>query len=204
MTVARRIATVCAAAAAAFLLAVPVAAQEYPSRTVKIIVPFGAGGDIEVTFSAPMVPDSMKGKSVPAATVLEIKPALKADLVWQSSRSASLTIGESVPLGVAYRISLRRDVKDAAGKPVIPGPPVTVNSPAFVIEQHQPRWFFTTGADARQRGPRFDVRQSAGPRTRPSPHRAPAARRSPLSPASSRAPPTSARRRAYRRSAPSP
>ena len=34
--------------AAALGLALPVAAQDYPTRTVKIIVPFGAGGPADV------------------------------------------------------------------------------------------------------------------------------------------------------------
>jgi uncharacterized protein YfaS (alpha-2-macroglobulin family) len=109
----------------------------------------GGGEEVEITFSAQMVPDNMTGKAVAAATLLDIQPALDADLVWRSSRSATVKIKSAVALGVNYRFALRRDVKDAAGKPVVPGPAVSASGPAFVIEQHQPRWFSPTGADAR-------------------------------------------------------
>lgn len=113
-------------------------------------VQLGGGKDVEITFSAPMVPDSLQGKSVPAAGILDIKPALDAELIWQSSRSASLKVNGRIPLGSAYTIALRRDLKDASGKPVVPGPAAIVNGPAFAIEQHAPRWFSTSGADARR------------------------------------------------------
>jgi tripartite-type tricarboxylate transporter receptor subunit TctC len=52
MTIRRRVGgfvlATLATTAAAVLLPGPVAAQEYPSRTVKIIVPFGAGGPTDV------------------------------------------------------------------------------------------------------------------------------------------------------------
>ena len=110
----------------------------------------GGGEEVEITFSAPMVADSMTGKAIPAASVLDIQPPLQADLVWRSSRSATLKVKSLVALGVNYRIALRRDVKDAAGKAAVPGPAVVASGPAFIIEQHQPRWFNTSGSDARQ------------------------------------------------------
>ncbi|HWB02010.1 MAG TPA: alpha-2-macroglobulin family protein [Verrucomicrobiales bacterium] len=110
----------------------------------------GAGKDVEVNFSVPMVPESQKGKTVPVASVLDIKPALAADLVWESSRSATLKLKGPVPPGSSYRISVRKDLKDAAGKAVVPGPAVTAYGPAFTVEQHLPRWFSISGADARQ------------------------------------------------------
>ncbi|HEX2747665.1 MAG TPA: Ig-like domain-containing protein, partial [Verrucomicrobiales bacterium] len=115
-------------------------------------VALGSGKDVEVTFSAPMVAESMHGKAVPAGTVLDIKPPLEAELVWQSSRSASLKVNAPVAPGTSFRIALRRDLKDATGKAVSPGPAVTVYGPAFTVEQHMPRWFSMSGADARQPG----------------------------------------------------
>ncbi len=116
-------------------------------RTPQAVL--GGGEEVEITFSTPMVPDNMTGKAVPAATLLDIQPVLEADLVWRSSRSATVKIKSTVALGVNYRFALRRDVKDAAGKPVVPGPAVTASGPAFTITGHTPRWFNTTGADAR-------------------------------------------------------
>lgn len=109
----------------------------------------GGGEDLEVTFSVPMVADAMKGKAVPAASLLEIKPPLAADLIWQSTRSATLKVKGAITLGSSYRIGLRKDLKDAEGKAVAAGPAVTVSGPQFAIEQHQPRWFSTGGADGR-------------------------------------------------------
>ena len=133
--------------------AVPGSAIPSGPPGVEIAVPkvaLGTGEDVEVRFSAPMVADAMTGKAVPASSVLDIVPALDARLVWHSSRTATLQLESEVSLGAVYNISLRRGLKDAAGKPVNPGPPVTASGPAFLVEQHQPRWFNTTGADARQ------------------------------------------------------
>ena len=129
----------------------PAAQPGPPGAEIQVPkIALGIGEDVEVKFSAPMVPDSMTGKAVPAAGVLDIAPALDANLVWHSSRTATLQLKAEVPLGASYRISLRRDLRDAAGKPVNPGPAVTASGPAFLVEQHQPRWFNMTGADARQ------------------------------------------------------
>ena len=115
-------------------------------------IALGSGKDVEVNFSAPMGAEAMHGKAVPASTILEIKPALEADLVWRSSRSATLKPKAAVAPGSSFRLTLRKDLKDTAGKAIIPGPAVVVYGPAFVIEQHQPRWFSTNGPDARLPG----------------------------------------------------
>lgn len=78
MTVRRRVATVVAAAAAAILLAVPVAAQEYPSRVVKIIVPFGAGGPTDV---------------YTRAVAAELQKSLNQTFVMENRPGAGTTIG---------------------------------------------------------------------------------------------------------------
>lgn len=130
---------------------VPAAAPSPPGAEIQSDgVELGGSKDVEVTFSAPMVSEAMQGKAVPAASLLDIKPALAADLVWQSSRSATLKIKGQLPLGSRYTLALRRDLKDAAGKPVAAGPPVQASGPAFAIQEHSPRWFSTGGADARR------------------------------------------------------
>ena len=78
MTVTRRVATVVAAAASAILLAVPVAAQEYPSRAVKIIVPFGAGGPTDV---------------YTRAVAAELQKSLNQTFVMENRPGAGTTIG---------------------------------------------------------------------------------------------------------------
>jgi hypothetical protein len=131
----------------------PVPATSQGPPGVEIKTPqtvLGGGEEVEITFSAPMVADNMTGKAVPAATLLDIQPALDADLIWRSSRSATVKVKSLVPLGVTYHFSLRRDVKDAAGKPVVPGPVAMATGPTFLITEHQPRWFNTAGEDARQ------------------------------------------------------
>jgi uncharacterized protein YfaS (alpha-2-macroglobulin family) len=128
---------------------VPAAPQGPPGAEIKTPqTVLGGGEEVEITFSAPMIADTAIGKAVPAASVLDIQPVLEADLVWRSTRSASIKIKSVVALGVNYRFALRRDVKDAAGKPVVPA--VTAAGPAFLITEHQPRWFNTSGADARR------------------------------------------------------
>ncbi|MDP1908879.1 MAG: tripartite tricarboxylate transporter substrate binding protein, partial [Hyphomicrobium sp.] len=78
MTVRQRVATVVAATAAAILLAVPVAAQEYPSRAVKIIVPFGAGGPTDV---------------YTRAVAAELQKSLHQTFVMENRPGAGTTIG---------------------------------------------------------------------------------------------------------------
>src|SRR5262245_54745152 len=61
----RRVASALAALAAlvsATLISPPALAQDYPSRTVKIIVPFGAGGpaDVYARFVANLLQDALK------------------------------------------------------------------------------------------------------------------------------------------------
>jgi tripartite-type tricarboxylate transporter receptor subunit TctC len=78
VTVRRRVATVVTAAAAAILLAVSVAAQEYPSRAVKIIVPFGAGGPTDV---------------YTRAVAAELQKSLHQTFVMENRPGAGTTIG---------------------------------------------------------------------------------------------------------------
>jgi tripartite-type tricarboxylate transporter receptor subunit TctC len=78
MTVRRRVATAFAATAAAILLAVPVAAQEYPSRAVKIIVPFGAGGPTDI---------------YTRAIAAELQKSLHQTFVMENRPGAGTTIG---------------------------------------------------------------------------------------------------------------
>lgn len=127
--------------------AVPQGPPGVAIKTPKAVL--GGGEEVEITFSAPMVPDNMTGRAVAAATLLDIQPPLQADLVWRSSQSATVKIKSLVALGVNYRFSLRAGIKDAAGKPVVPGPAVSAQGPAFLIQEHSPRWFNTSGATAR-------------------------------------------------------
>lgn len=81
MTATRRVAAFAAAAAAAVLLAVPVAAEEYPARPVKIIVPFGAGGPTDV---------------YTRAVVAELQKSLHQTFVMENRPGAGTTIGTDV------------------------------------------------------------------------------------------------------------
>ena len=76
-------------------------------------VALGGAEDVEINFSTPMVPDSMQGKSVPVSSVLEIKPALDAELVWQSSRSATLKVKGLLPLGGSYLRDFHRHLQQS-------------------------------------------------------------------------------------------
>src|SRR5258708_5494606 len=78
MTQLRRIAALLALAAAATLLVLPATADDYPSRPVRIIVPFGAGGPTDV---------------YTRAIAEELQKALRQPFVMENRPGAGTTIG---------------------------------------------------------------------------------------------------------------
>jgi tripartite-type tricarboxylate transporter receptor subunit TctC len=78
MKILRQIAAVALLAGASALVAWPAAAEDYPARTVKIIVPFGAGGPADV-FSR--------------AIAAELQKSLKQNFVMENRPGAGTTIG---------------------------------------------------------------------------------------------------------------
>ena len=122
-----------------------------PAPAARIVAPAqGSGGDVEIEFAQPAVSADQVGRPTPAERFLAFDPPLPgATLTWRSTRSATLPVAASVPLGRSVRITLRPGLRDAAGQPVAAVPPVTVSGPAFRITTWTPRWFQQHGKDAR-------------------------------------------------------
>lgn len=126
------------------------AARETASagETVAEIIasPTAFSGDglepVEARFSAPVVAETEVNKAVDAAAVLDIKPALPgAKFRWLSARSGVLEPAAPPPLGVEYKIVLKKGFKNTAGRAVSAGSVVTLNSADFAVKEHRPRWF---------------------------------------------------------------
>jgi tripartite-type tricarboxylate transporter receptor subunit TctC len=78
MTILRLLTMLALLAGPAFLPAQPAAAEDYPSRTVKIIVPFGAGGPADV---------------FARAVAAELQKSMKQSFVMENRPGAGTTIG---------------------------------------------------------------------------------------------------------------
>ena len=90
----RRVALV-VAAAAALIISVPAQAQKFPDRTVKVIVPYVAGGGTDVTARAiSQRLSEMWGQPV----IVENKPGAAGAVAVQS---ASSTAVDAIPLAFA-------------------------------------------------------------------------------------------------------
>ena len=142
--------------------AAPAAAAKPPAATVKtaalaaeqaeIIVPkdpLGGPAALEVRFPSPMIGAGQVGQEVDIASVLDIKPALTGTFRWQSTRSGTLQPVGVLPLGTAWKISLKKGLKSAGGV-AVESPPAAASGVDFVVRETTPKWFSPTGGTTRQ------------------------------------------------------
>ena len=134
------------AAAAAAKATAPAADQ------AEIVVPkepLGGATALEVRFPSPMIGAGQVGQQVEIASVLEIKPALAGTFRWQSTRSGMLQTEGVLPLGTAWKISLKKGLKSAGGA-AVEAPPVTAPGADFVVRETTPKWFSPASETTRQ------------------------------------------------------
>ena len=118
----------------------------------EIIVPkepLGGPAALEVRFPSPMIGSGQVGQEVEIAGVLDIKPALAGTFRWQSTRSGTLQTEGVLPLGTAWRISLKKGLKSAGGAGV-EAPAVTALGADFVVRETTPKWFSPASETTRQ------------------------------------------------------
>src|SRR3954470_4981589 len=73
---------------------------------------------LELRFNTPMIPKERVGSVEQKNPPLQVKPAIEGEFKWTSTRSGQFTFTKMPALGTAYAFSLRKGLKDAAGKPV--------------------------------------------------------------------------------------
>ena len=141
--------------------AAPAASAKPPAAAVKasaaaeqaeIILPkepLGGATALEVRFPSPMVGPGQVGQEVDIAGVLDIKPALAGTFRWQSTRSGTLQTEGVLPLGTAWKMTLRKGLKSAGGAPV-EAAPVTALGADFVVRETTPKWFSPASETTRQ------------------------------------------------------
>lgn len=104
----------------------------------------GYGGrSIIVRFTAPVVSPETAGTTVDAATVLEIRPPLSGRFRWTGTRSGIFEPDAPLALGSEYRLTTRKDLKDAQGNPVVAADPASLSTPPLQVHTYTPRWFTT-------------------------------------------------------------
>jgi uncharacterized protein YfaS (alpha-2-macroglobulin family) len=77
-------------------------------------------------------PESVSQPAEPGPLI--IQPPLKGQFVWLSQRSGVFTPAEPTALGMEYRLTLRRGLKDAGGKPLAARLRRTLRTPSFGFE----------------------------------------------------------------------
>ena len=87
----------------------------------------------DVRFATEMVPRDQIG-AANAPSPLLFDPPLKGQFVWLSTRSGSFAPAEVLSLGLTYRISLQKELKDAAGHEVKAELKETASTPSMLIK----------------------------------------------------------------------
>ena len=135
-----------AAPAAAFAQQAPPSA---PAPNVRLSHQ-GARSDVEIEFPSAVADDAMMQAPSPASQFLDLKPARPdATLAWRTRSSAALNINGLIPLGQSMTVSLKKDLKDAAGKQLIAPEPILVPGEPFRLTSRTPSWFQQGSATAR-------------------------------------------------------
>ncbi len=122
------------------------------AESAEILVPkepLGGATALEVRFPVPMIGAAQVGQEVPAATILEIRPALAGTFRWQSTRSGVLQTEGVLPLGMTWKVGLKKGLKSTAGVNVEAAPEV-VSGMDFAVRETSPKWFSPSSGTTRQ------------------------------------------------------
>ena len=103
---------------------------EYPEAPVGELTP---GSAFELRFAEPMVADSAVGNTELPAPIL-IKPPIAGTWIWVSSQSGVFQPKEAPALGMSYQVSLRSDLRTAAGKEFRGSLKETFRAPKFRLK----------------------------------------------------------------------
>jgi alpha-2-macroglobulin len=101
---------------------------------------------IEVVFPTPMI-DKARVGSTEAESPLVMKPALKGEFHWVSTRSGHFKLSEAPKFNASYDFSLRNGLTDLAGKALSTEQLASVNSAQFRVIDQSPKWFDSSDTD---------------------------------------------------------
>lgn len=108
---------------------------------------------LELRFDTPMIPKDRVG-SVEKTAPLTSKPVAEGEFKWTSTRSGQYTFTKPLALGASYEFSLRKGLKDAAGKPVDVEEWEAFNTEAFRVVDDYKEYPYSFG-DSAKRIPTF-------------------------------------------------
>lgn len=108
---------------------------------------------LELRFDTPMIPKDRVG-SLEKTLPLTATPAVEGDFKWTSTRSGQFTFKKPLALGTSYEFSLRKGLKDAAGKPVAVEEWEAFHTEAFRVVDDYKEYPYSFG-DSAKRVPTF-------------------------------------------------
>lgn len=104
---------------------------------------------LELRFDTPMIPKERVG-TVEKSLPLVVKPAIEGEFKWTSTRSGQFTFTKTPALGTAYEFSLRKGLKDAAGKAVEVEEWEAFHTEAFRVVDDYKEYPYSYGDSARR------------------------------------------------------
>lgn len=105
---------------------------------------------LELRFDTPMIPKDRVGAVEQKTPPLTCKPPVEGEFKWTSTRSGQFTFTKPLALGASYEFSLRKGLKDAAGKAVTADEWEAFRTEAFRVVDDYKEYPYSYGDSARR------------------------------------------------------